>query len=180
VRLLQFTGVYENGFNELRWKAENEINFSHYDVERSTDGINFSKIATVAGAAASGVNNYSQNDNVKNISATIYYYRLKMVNKDGSSNYSSVINTKRAVEKTYTLLNNPFSDKIAVLFNLSQKEKITMVLYDAAGRLLRKQEFIAATGTNEFELNDLNGLPRGNYVLNIYTGNEKFSEKMVK
>ncbi len=180
VRLLQFTGVYENGYNELNWKAENEINFSHYDVERSTDGVSFNKIATVAGAAASGVNNYSYSDNVKNISSAVYYYRLKMVNKDGSSNYSAVINTRRAVEKTYTLLNNPFSDKIAVLFNLSQREKITMVLYDAAGKLLRRQDFIGIAGTNQFELNNLNGLPKGNYVLNIYTGNEKFSEKMVK
>jgi hypothetical protein len=49
VQLLQFNGLLHNDIATLQWKSSQEINFSHYMVERSYDGIHFTGIGQLNG-----------------------------------------------------------------------------------------------------------------------------------
>ena len=74
----------------LTWSTANEINNKGFEVELSRDNKTFSSIGFVAAVKTStGINNYSFTDN-KLLSGS-NYYRLKQVDNDGASRYSSVV-----------------------------------------------------------------------------------------
>ena len=76
--LLEFNGRLQNNNAVLNWKTDNEQNSSHFEIERSLDGRNYSSIGNITAANIAGVHQYGFTDN--NISALgvpVVYYRLK-------------------------------------------------------------------------------------------------------
>lgn len=72
----------------LSWKTARESNTSHYDVERSTDAVNFSFIGKVmANGNTSTESNYSFTDNAP--AKGFNYYRLKQFDRDGRFIYTA-------------------------------------------------------------------------------------------
>lgn len=85
-----FTAIF-NGNNkvELKWSTETEINLSHFMVERSTDGINFSNAALVfAYGNTTSKSDYAFADNISKLQAGVVYYRISSIGADGKSQYS--------------------------------------------------------------------------------------------
>ena len=95
VTLVSFTGKNNGGGNMLSWTVANEKGIDYYGLERSTDGQNFSGVSSVV---ASGKSGYSFSDNLNLTGYSFYYYRLKIVDKDGNFKYSSVVKIKMPVE----------------------------------------------------------------------------------
>jgi hypothetical protein len=94
----QFDGYYSNGKNELNWQTETEVNTGHFIVERSIDGSHFTEIGNVPakGLTNSLYNYYQLTDallNAQNVNR--FFYRLKIVDKDGSYKYSKLVITTR-------------------------------------------------------------------------------------
>ena len=74
----------------LKWSTAQETNLQTFILERSTDGLNWQSIGSLPGTNTANPQNYSLPDNAANALIN-YYYRLKMVDVDGSFRYSSVI-----------------------------------------------------------------------------------------
>ncbi len=76
----------------LDWSTSIDTTTQNFFMERSIDGVNYQAIS---GPISPAANHYTENiyQYVDNSSADSIYYRLKMVNKDGSTQYSSVIST---------------------------------------------------------------------------------------
>lgn len=87
VRLKSFEAKSTDSGNELSWKTEAEIGFSHFEVEKSLNGLSFEKIGLVK-AFNSENNNYGYQDMEDALSA---FYRLKMVDLDGKFNFSKIV-----------------------------------------------------------------------------------------
>jgi hypothetical protein len=90
VHLVSFTGQQLNGQVQLKWQSSAEENTSHFEVEKSADGKNFSQLLTrkAQGNSASLVS-YNAIDN--NPLSGTSYYRLKMVDLDGTFEYSKLV-----------------------------------------------------------------------------------------
>ncbi len=74
---------------KLNWSTASEMNNDYFDVERSADGTNFRRIATVKGQGdASAVSRYNFTDSRPN--AGVNYYRLRQVDYDGKFDFSAV------------------------------------------------------------------------------------------
>lgn len=84
VTLTDFTAQRKANSVAITWRSEKELNFSHYELEYSSNGRDFKQIAIVFGEN-NNINNYSFEH--KN-PGELNYYRLKMVDLDGSSKYS--------------------------------------------------------------------------------------------
>ncbi|CAN5366692.1 hypothetical protein BH11BAC3_BH11BAC3_38920 [soil metagenome] len=83
-------GYKENSNIIVNWKVENELNIQHYEVECSSDGMNFkSKSLKTALGNNQSVINYNFIDENPVIGNN--FYRIKSVGRDGSINYSRVI-----------------------------------------------------------------------------------------
>ncbi len=133
LRLLSFKGNQRNGYNQLQWITAEEINTRHFELESSTDGSAFTRIATIP-AAGNGNNTYSYNDQRMNTGKT--FYRLKMVDIDQRYSYSSVIAIINTSNNSLRLFPNPVSD-ITYINAGSSLLHTRATLHDANGRLLQ-------------------------------------------
>lgn len=86
VTLTEFSGVAKEDFNELSWHVEQAINFDHFSIEKSEDGQRFDEFERMSGRDSAG--KYATIDYNP---LPLTYYRIKMVDLDGSFKYSKVI-----------------------------------------------------------------------------------------
>ena len=93
VTLISFSGQLKSDEVLLQWETDREINFDHFNIEKSNDGNNFEKIATIQSLGTTQtIQRYQYRE--KPGSAQVYYYRLKMIDKDESYSYSKVVSIK--------------------------------------------------------------------------------------
>jgi hypothetical protein len=136
VDLLSFTASVEHNSTQLKWKTVSEIDLDRYGVERSANGISFETIGFVT---AAGKATYEFSDN--NIATNkILYYRLKMIDKDGSYKYSPVISIKPLQPNEFSVKIFPGLSKASITAEVtsSRSQVVNFTFYDASGKLLEK------------------------------------------
>lgn len=164
VRLVQFNGRIQSGVVTLDWNTLDETGNSYFDVERSANGSQFSKIGTVT-ARSGNANSYSFVDGQ---AQAVNFYRLKQVDKNGKVTYSKVILVRADLGKGATRVSpNPFVGSINIAFELNKDENVTLRLYNQSGQLVKQQVSTARAGINTLSMSDLSPLPAGNYTLEL-------------
>lgn len=169
--LLTFTGTLQsNNTTLLKWKTANEMNTSEYVVERSTDGSLFTRIGAVAAAGnSSSVLNYSFIDkDIINQSTLIFYYRLKMMNADGSFRYSAIVTISLAdITATVAITPIPVTNEAKVSVVASADGKLQYKLFDNAGRIILQNSAEVKKGPGNIFFIDMSRLAPGVYYLNV-------------
>jgi hypothetical protein len=138
VSLLDFVGHLKNNNVVLDWKTSSESNSHGFEIERSYDGANFTRIGFVKSAGNSNTTrSYTFAD--KEIAQINNYYRLKQVDLDDKFAYSKVINIKNPVngQVPFTLLNNPVQASLDIQFGETGDGKVQMRLMDISGKLIK-------------------------------------------
>ncbi len=129
--LITFKGNRERNVNHLEWITAQEQNVSHFELERGTDGRSFTKVAKINATGNNGTanNQYSYNDAA---AAATSYYRLRMVDMDGSARYSNIVVLHDdAIISSRHLYPNPAE---STLFIEGIAGKSTYRIMDVAGR----------------------------------------------
>jgi hypothetical protein len=167
LNLITFKGSLRNNITLLDWETANEINTSNFLVERSTDGRNFQQIGTVTATGNTSVNNkYSYADyDVTRQSSSVVYYRLKIVDNDGSYTYSDIVTiTLPFITSKVALFPNPAAHEVNVTITTAVDGKVKWQLIDNAGRIVNHNSIAAKKGNNNIVIN-LNRLSTGTYFL---------------
>ena len=89
VELIDFTAEENNEKVLLKWKTASETNNSHFQIQRSVDGVRFDYLNVVQGAGTTSQEttyNYQDKAPINGRS----YYRLKQIDLDGSFEYSPI------------------------------------------------------------------------------------------
>ena len=175
VSLLSFAGQKERGVNVLRWSTANEFNNTGFEILRSTDGIIYTVIGFVNSLAVNGnsndVLNYNFTDNA--VTGTKQYYRLRQIDFDNRSNLSTIVLVK-GERPVLTVIDavfpNPASSSVNVLIAASEREKITLVVADIAGRVVSSKIVSVEQGSNTIPM-DINQLNKGSYVIRLVCEN---------
>ena len=149
VRLLSFTGEWKKTGTALNWKTQNEMNADRFEVQRSMNGADFIAIGSVK---AKG--NTTLETSYQFIDAAVQmgtnYYRLKMIDTDGSYEYSPVISVKAEQSvRSLVVFPNPVRSELFV----TSASKATIHMIDAGGRLVKK--ILLDAGTNRINVSDL-------------------------
>lgn len=176
-KLLSFTGQLNNGNGYLKWVTENETPNAVYEVERSTDGVNFSKIASVKGVSPDARYTYNYTD-PKSISGQAYY-RIRIVEGD-ITKYSKIIILSSKLEFSIRNLVNPFSSQISFDMVSPEKGKATVQLIDLYGRTVKQSNVLLLEGLNEIFLRNLDHLSSGIYALRIQIGERIITRQVLK
>ncbi|MCP9750984.1 endonuclease [Ferruginibacter sp. HRS2-29] len=173
VTITDFTAVKNNETALLKWYATYETNFRKYEVERSTDGIAFNKIGEVAGQ---NLANYSFTDN--NLPSTASaYYRLKMIDIDGSFQYSRIAAVKLNNNLSNALVYpNPTVGNLTIKLMQTLAARSTLVVTDISGRVVMQRS--VAVGDINIPL-DVKGLASGRYFIKISNNSQVINESFV-
>jgi hypothetical protein len=164
VQLISFTATAINNGAKLLWVAANEIDIANYVVEKSVNGISFEIIATVnALNNTSATTQYDFTDD-KYVEASSYY-RLKIVNANGSTSYSNTIILKSSTYVKLAAYPNPFVNSLTVT---GLKGGEIVMIYDNAGKLILTK--VTASSVNSNNINT-SALKSGVYTVKIINQN---------
>ena len=166
--------------NILTWKIVNEAGYKTYELERSINGQQFTKIGSVAVKGATS-NTYNYTDKNLNI-ATPYYYRLKILNIDNNSfSYSNTILIKAANEASNIILfPNPVTDVLKANFILDKQTRCNVSVYTSKGQVVKiVAPQLFERGNNYYTL-PTKELPAGEYIFTIVAGDKKYVKSFVK
>lgn len=182
VTWLSFTAQkgYNNAVN-LQWQVANEVNNERYEVERSTDGVNFSSIGMVASLNGNtqAPTSYSFVD--KQPATGTVYYRIQQVDKDGKHSYSSVQTITVGANETAAWQVYPTLSKAGGNTALRIKGdvgKIQLVLTDISGKIIYQNK-LNTTVAGQLINVPLNGCTKGIYLLKIVSDKAHSTEKIV-
>jgi hypothetical protein len=177
VKLISFNGAYKNNAAHLNWTAENQVNFDHYEIERSNSNSNsFSSIGNKEALQNSSAakEHYQYSDDLSAANGTVFFYRLKMVDKDGAFKYSNAIMIRKD-QKTIAGISispNPVMSGMAtVRFEAGAKSMVEFKVIDMAGRVILKQQNNVTEGINSIAITNLNRLQPGLYIVQMNDGN---------
>lgn len=171
--LVSFSGHITNSIAQLQWTVKNEQALNRYEIEKSTNGIDFAKVGEVK---ASNQAQYRYEGNLSPVTKT-GYYRLKMVDDDGSISYSKVI----------TLLNNKEANLVMnfypspltgnngfLLISSTTNQQLQVVVTNLVGHQLSKQTVAVVGGYNNIPFT-FEKLTAGTYFIRVMDEKKAFN-----
>lgn len=179
LKLGQFSATKKTGQVDLIWETLSEENTSHFEIERSSDGNNWTRIGEViANGNSTQKQSYSYTDPAPSILTS--FYRLKMADKDGIYTYSRVITVTAAAEFTgIRLFPNPARESIQVQYEAARSGSLQLMVTDASGRNVYQSTVSGRPGINMFSV-PVQMLSPGYYQLAILADDRKTAGMFVK
>jgi len=161
IYLATFDGHNEGRENHLYWLTEQEINSSHFEIERSNNGFEFVKIGIVETDPSK---NYSFIDNTPYSGSN--YYRLKMVDLDETFEYSSIIYLETQNKMNTKVFPNPFEDSLIYTYESEENEELEIQVINILGQKVFQYNVSCQTCGNYVSINT-SSIPSGKYTIKI-------------
>lgn len=185
VKMQVFTAMLDKKDVVLNWSTSMEEAFSHFEIERSTDGMNFSTIAVVMsrGTVLGKDTYYAYTDKAVNSSNGLLFYRIKLVENSNDASYSQVkvIHLQNLDEGTKVVINtypNPVLNQLNItLPNAWQGKQVVMELYSMQGAKIQSRQVEAASQT---EMLNTSSLTKGFYLLKASCNGQTTEQKIIK
>lgn len=167
--LLSFTGKMINQRTKLEWLTTNEMNLSGFEVERRSNDA-WIRIGRLAAKNISGDHRYEIWD--EQPASGMNYYRLKMIDTDGSFKYSKMIMVSVNLP-SLEIYPNPNKGQFSVRIDNAARTA-ALKLFDASGKMVHQQQLVQ--GMNRVDVRSLSG---GMYVLRIDNEWQSYSERLI-
>jgi len=183
VTLKSFTATLDNKKLVINWVSSVENNLSHYVVERSVNGSDYSEIAVLFTNGNSTIDrNYGFTDNsVPAVNKGIIYYRLKMVDMDTKAKYSEtrLVRIGEAAKMvSIQAYPNPVINQLRITIPGNwQNKKVQYEIYSVSGQSIRK---VNRNNASQTETMDVSQLTAGSYIIKVISENESATQQFVK
>ena len=180
--LLNFDAVLKSEKVNLSWTTTEHKDFSHFVLQRSTDGKNFKDVMTLMTeeVSYSSVNQYSYKDDVAGVNATVVYYRLQLNDLDGKQQYSPVrlVRLNAANKVQIQAFPNPVTSELRIMIPTNWQERTTVYeIYNNNGMLVNRTQVAKAAQVQQLNVQTLGA---GNYIIRVTSGVEVSTSKFVK
>lgn len=180
VELTDFRAELISDEVKLQWTTVQERNNERFEVERSADGVQFEKIAVVAGQGDTDQEtDYVVWDNFPLDGRS--YYRLKQVDSDGETTYTEVVSIRRGEELRFLgVAPNPVAvgDDIQVRLDLVKGERVEFLVTDLLGRILHQEVRELSPGLQSVSLSTM-GWTNGAYLVKASAGARSHAQKVL-
>jgi hypothetical protein len=160
--MLSFDGIYTNQKLHLNWLTTSEQHISHFEVQKSLNGLKFEAITKIE---AIGNNQTEQNQyNYEALLQSDAYFRLKIVESNGQSSYSKMLFFRNPISTSPTikLSPNPSSNSL-FLENMSKDMPANYQIINTLGQVVKAGVLTKNTLT-------IANLPNGMYYLKLAVG----------
>lgn len=171
VRLVSFTGKVAENAVKLSWQIADAVNFNHFEVERSTDAKRFEYLGKVN--FEEGKENYALTDlQPESGSDGQAYYRLKMVDLDGSYAFSKITSVRLDGSGAAYVYPNPVVGHFKISLPGYEGKTGRMRLINASGKVLYDDTFTVKNGELSRDLKK-SRYEEGAYVIQLDFGDER-------
>ncbi|WP_439558231.1 T9SS type A sorting domain-containing protein, partial [Dyadobacter sp.] len=155
---------------QLKWATASEKAFSHFVVQVAVGSENlkkglFTDLGMIKGKAAQGVQQYIFIDEKSTFSNTLYY-RLKMVDADGSFTYSSVRPVIFNTLTDWRVFPNPSRDVFRLEPQGVVKGPVEIDVIDISGKVRKQIKIREVTSALDVQIGAPE-LPGGLYLLHV-------------
>lgn len=176
IELAKFEGHTSEQNAILLWQTSSEKNSSHFEIERSANNQEFKKVGMLQAAGNSQtIRPYLFQDLGAFNAGKAFYYRLKMVDKDGSFEHSkTILLSTQEIPSTITVGPNPFKNNFT-LNNLNLNDEIEII--DINGKLIQTS---VVKKEGSFKVNLENNNPSGIYFVKCKGASGLQIFKMIK
>lgn len=173
----------ENGTANISWITASEHNTSHFEIEKSRDGENWSSLGNIAAAGNSNdMLTYNFNDADPNDQVT--YYQLKQFDNDGIVETFGPISIDCSIDlaKSFYSFPNPGTSSFDVYFQATENGSgASFILFDAEGRIINNKTLDFEKGINVFSVDNAS-LKTGVYFIRLMltSGSTYWTKHIVK
>lgn len=179
VSITNFKAYKKNDGVQIEWSALNEMSVDHYEVERSTNGINFTSLGAIKAINNSSIANYTKLDSSPAQGKN--FYRVKAIDKNGKISYTAIATVIIGSDKTsITIYPNPVQHKlINVQFSNIPQDRYQLIFYNNLGTQVFKTtiEHAGGSATQSFLL-PLNA-KAGAYVMKLFNEKLNFTSRVI-
>jgi hypothetical protein len=182
--VLSAFSVKKNGSEAvLNWSTDVEENVSHFVVEKSLNGRDFTEAGVVFTAGNSNLRReYSFKDDLKAITGGLVYYRLKIVDMDGKYEHSATriikMDADNTAAKSITVYPNPVVSELRItLANSWQDKAVSIQLINANGLSVKR---ISNTIPGQTATVNVSDLVPGLYLVQVSDGQQTAVQRFIK
>ena len=177
VILTYFNAAVKNYDVQLSWQTATEVNSSHFIIEKSADQQSFSEAGRVAANGFSDTRvNYNFTDNKPTVFDRPVFYRLKMVDRDGSYKYSKIISVVLKASGSYVqnVFPNPVNPGgiVKASFISATPQVIAVWLYNSTGVAILQKQMAVAKGVTVLAFDIPSTVAKGSYYLLFRSGSQ--------
>jgi hypothetical protein len=184
VKLVSFSAALNDNKAAIKWTTSSEKNVSHFSIEKSLDGQNFSEAGIVfAFGNSSATLNYTFIDkNINTDQTNLIYYRLRSADIDGNYELSNVriVTIGKQNKQGITLLTypNPVSNELRITIPITwQGKEVTYESVSNNGQVAIRN---VAGSASQTEAINVNCLAPGFYVVKVICNGEMDQQKVIK
>lgn len=178
VVLAAFNGSLQGNNALLQWTTASEHNSHHFELERSPDGIQFQRVALLAAAGESqSALHYSYTD--RSMLPAKNYYRLKLVDKDGSAVYSQVLLLSLYKIPASLQLNASLTADGLVLRFSGQTTGGIVRLFDMNAKMILSGNIPAGSQQTVIAIQKEN-IPKGVYIVQAFLNEQQLTTKVIQ
>jgi hypothetical protein len=168
VNLTSFTVTAENNKAKINWSTASELNNDRFEIERSSNGVDFNKIVTIkANGTTNNASQYYAYDNspVKGTN----YYRLVQYNYDGRATVygTRTLNFKNGGKIYLSVYPNPVIKEFGIKLMNYEGSSVIATLTDITGKLVHKEVIATNKAQVDYKINLTSKPVKGNYILQV-------------
>jgi hypothetical protein len=164
-----FSGARKDSEVELHWTTSTEQNNAYFEVQRSSDGINFVTIGTVNSLGNSSTPTEYNFDDMNPVNG-LNFYRLKQVSLDSTYSFSATITIKIDFGTTFyfQILPNPAVDVVTIsCYGLKSGDAINIQMFNSGGTQVYRAKSVSTGGNDRIEIRRTRSMFSGVYVIRI-------------
>jgi len=184
VTLVSFSaGLNSANEVDIKWTTSWEKNVSHFSIEKSTDGQNYSQAGLVfATGNSSDLVNYSFTDKKIDANKSTIYYRLRSVDIDGSYELSAIrtvsLGSQNRPGVAVSTYPNPVNSQLKITLPSNwQRKQVTFQVVNHSGQVVKRS---ISGNASQTETLDVNYLAPGIYILSAICNGETAIQKIIK
>ncbi len=188
VQLLSFTARKTANSKDVlaEWITATEQNVNRYEIEVAKSNADYqqNRFVKIGEVSSNGNTNQEQRysfTDIENNKTGTRYYRLKMIDNDGSFTYSPIRPVTFNEEIQWQVNPNPSTGFFNFSYQIADGEIVTVKIYDVSGKLVQTKQmtangFIQRMNIDLTEPRYANGL----YLLEVVAGQKKQSFRLLK
>ena len=172
LRFVSSNAYLVNNTVRIEWLTAEERNISYFEIERSFNNMDFVSVGKVSAKNRVGLAKYELSDN----NSVSSYYRVKVVNTDGSISFSRLMYVSVNSGNDFSVLPNPVNNILTFAYkNVSESGNI--VISDLNGRVVK--QITLSTNSSGITV-DVSSLASGTYNAVFTTGKNYYIKRFVK